>query len=382
VIKRDGRIFIAYAASGTGPEYTIGLLEADENSYLLDVDSWTKQGYPVLTSADVPGEYGPGHNSFTVDEKGNDIFVYHARSEECYLDQCDWSSQGPLYDPCRHARLKRVHWAADGTPILKMSYEQELAEKFQTITATVKVKSKDGPVEKVTVTYQAGTGGKIQGTAVQTVIKGGTTAAVTAVADSGYVFSKWSDGLTTAVRSDKNVTASKTVTALFTKKTAEAKKVTLNKKNIKLGVGESFTLKATVTPSAASQKVNWTSNKTSVVTVSAKGKLKARNTGNATITAKTANGKKITCKVTVKKAPNKITVKPVVKNMKKGSTVKLKVNLLPKGSASYKIKYSSNRNSIVSVSKAGKITAKKIGKATITVKTFNGKRAKVSIIVK
>ena len=82
VIKRDGKIYIAFSASGTGPEYTIGLLSADADADLMDVNSWTKQGYPVLTSADVPGEYGPGHNSFTVDEDGNDIFVYHARSEE------------------------------------------------------------------------------------------------------------------------------------------------------------------------------------------------------------------------------------------------------------------------------------------------------------
>lgn len=42
-------------------------------------------------------------------------------------------------DPCRHARLKRVHWAEDGTPILKMTYDNELLEENQTVTLTVKL---------------------------------------------------------------------------------------------------------------------------------------------------------------------------------------------------------------------------------------------------
>ena len=139
VIKNDGKIYVAFSGSGTGPEYCIGLLYADEDSDLMDEDSWTKVGYPVLTSSDVPGEYGPGHNSFTVDENGNAIFVYHARSEECYNNECDWANSEPLYDPCRHARVKRVHWAADGTPILNMSYEEELKEEFKTVSITVTV---------------------------------------------------------------------------------------------------------------------------------------------------------------------------------------------------------------------------------------------------
>lgn len=140
VLKKDGKIFLAFSASGTGPEYCVGLLTADTDADLLNPDSWEKTGYPVLTSADVPGEYGPGHNSFTVDENGNDIFVYHARGEECYNDQCQWAAEGPLYDPCRDARLKRVHWAADGTPILKMSYTEELAEEFKNVELTVSIK--------------------------------------------------------------------------------------------------------------------------------------------------------------------------------------------------------------------------------------------------
>lgn len=118
VLQHDGKVFVCFSASGTGPEYCVGLLEADAASNLLDITSWKKYDKPLLTSEDVPGEYGPGHNSFTVDEYGNDVFVYHARSEECFQGKCGYSGKDPLYDPCRHARLRTVIWSKVGTPIL------------------------------------------------------------------------------------------------------------------------------------------------------------------------------------------------------------------------------------------------------------------------
>ncbi|MCC8168425.1 MAG: family 43 glycosylhydrolase [Clostridiales bacterium] len=118
VLKHDGKIFVCFSASGTGPEYCVGLLEADENSEMLDPASWKKYDKPLLTSADLPDEFGPGHNSFTVDDQGRDVFVYHARSKECYLRICGYTCADPLYDPCRHARLQNVIWSKAGTPIL------------------------------------------------------------------------------------------------------------------------------------------------------------------------------------------------------------------------------------------------------------------------
>ena len=146
IIKNGDKIYCAFSAAGTGVEYCIGLLSADKDADLLDASSWVKQGYPVLSSADVPGEYGPGHNSFTVDEDGYDIFVYHARGQECYDKKCAWASGDPLYDPCRDARIKRVHWAADGSPILKMTYEEELMTTNVKATVVVKEKTTPAPI--------------------------------------------------------------------------------------------------------------------------------------------------------------------------------------------------------------------------------------------
>ena len=119
VLQHDGRIFVCFSASGTGPEYCVGVLEADLTSNLLSPSSWKKQDKPLLTSEDLTDEYGSGHNSFTKDENGNDVFVYHARSKECFLGICGYAGNDPLYDPCRHARLHTVTWAADGMPVLR-----------------------------------------------------------------------------------------------------------------------------------------------------------------------------------------------------------------------------------------------------------------------
>lgn len=118
VLQHDGKVFVCYSAAGTGPEYCVGLLTADADANLMLPSSWEKSSEPILTSEDLWQEYGPGHNSFTVDENGDYVFVYHARSQECFDGECGFGGLDPLVDPCRHARLRKVLWSSDGYPIL------------------------------------------------------------------------------------------------------------------------------------------------------------------------------------------------------------------------------------------------------------------------
>ncbi len=118
VMIDKGKIFLAFSASATGPEYCVGLMYADENADLLDINSWTKLPEPVLTSDDLTGEYGPGHNSFVKDENGEWLFVYHSRSEKCFKGECGYSHEDPLYDPCRSAHIRKVFWNEQGIPVL------------------------------------------------------------------------------------------------------------------------------------------------------------------------------------------------------------------------------------------------------------------------
>jgi len=110
VLKRNGRIFITFSASATDFNYCMGILTADENSDLLNPASWHKTPEPVFVTSEETGQYGPGHNSFTVSEDGTqDILVYHARNyKEIEGD--------PLYDPNRHTRVQPISWNEDGTP--------------------------------------------------------------------------------------------------------------------------------------------------------------------------------------------------------------------------------------------------------------------------
>ena len=116
VIKRGGKIFLTYSASDTGVNYCMGMLTADEGSDLLDPLSWKKERYPVLKTDETKGIFGPGHNSFTTDSDGNDILVFHARTEaEIEGD--------PLYNPNRHAMLMPVRWE-NGRPVF--SYDNDI----------------------------------------------------------------------------------------------------------------------------------------------------------------------------------------------------------------------------------------------------------------
>ncbi len=118
VMIHEGKVFLAFSASATGPEYCIGLMYADENADLLDVNNWTKMEKPLLTSDDLVGEYGPGHNSFVKDENGEWVFVYHSRDEKCFRGECGFAHEDPLYDPCRSARKRKVKWDENGFPVL------------------------------------------------------------------------------------------------------------------------------------------------------------------------------------------------------------------------------------------------------------------------
>ena len=396
VIKNNGKIYVAFSASGTGPEYCVGLLSIDETADMLDKNAWVKQPYPVLTSSDVPGEYGPGHNSFTVDEDGNPIFVYHARGQQCYEDKCEWSNSSSLGDPCRDARLKRVHWAADGTPILKMSYQEELAEENRTVTATIKVESGkpgDGDDEKpITVTGVSTSKKNVTLKPKETINLTATVKPsnatnkkvtwnskdqkVATVTQSGKVTAKAAGTTTiTATTEDGGFTATCKVTVKI-----PVTKVTLNKTKLTLGAKEKFTLKATITPrNAANKTVKWTSSKKSVATVSSKGVVTAKKTGKAVISAK-VDGITKKCTITVKKAPKKISLNAKKKTLKKGKKFQIKVKL-PKNTASCKITYKTSNKKVATVSASGKVTAKKKGKATITVTTFNKKKATLKIAV-
>jgi GH43 family beta-xylosidase len=143
VIKSDDEVFVFFSASEVNETYSIGMLRAPIDGDLLNPSTWQKTGYPLLTSDDFGGQQqGPGHNSFTLDADGNPVIVYHARPPFS-----EWApgANGGLDDPSRHARVKTVHFAADGSAVLNQTREEEVAPANRTVSLTVTVTGSTSP---------------------------------------------------------------------------------------------------------------------------------------------------------------------------------------------------------------------------------------------
>ncbi|MFU9137307.1 family 43 glycosylhydrolase [Erwinia tasmaniensis] len=108
-IRHGSRLFVSYSASATDENYCMGLLWIDAEADPLIPANWQKSPVPVFTTSRENQQYGPGHNSFTVSETGEDLLVYHARN---YTE----IEGDPLYDPNRHTRIKSFSWER-GLPV-------------------------------------------------------------------------------------------------------------------------------------------------------------------------------------------------------------------------------------------------------------------------
>lgn len=161
--------------------------------------------------------------------------------------------------------------------------------------------------------------------------------------------------------------------------TASVKKIWLNKERVTLKKGKTTRLYFDWAPSNATTTVTWSSSNEKVATVS-KGTVKAIRSGKATITAKTANGKKASCKITVIAPIKSVRFSSGSLNLGKGDKYKLKPVIDPVD-CSDKITWSSSNRKVASVRKDGTVTAKKNGKTTITLK-IGSKKAKCTINVK
>ena len=159
-------------------------------------------------------------------------------------------------------------------------------------------------------------------------------------------------------------------------------KVKLSKDAVTLGKNESYKLNASVSSSSSNNNIRYTSSNNKVAVVESDGTVTAKSTGTATITASADRAAPATIKITVKKAPSKIQLASSSnKKLRQGGTFIISAKI-PSGCASYHISYSSSNKKIARVSQNGKVTAIRKGTATITVKTYNNKKAAIKVTVK
>ena len=103
-------------------------------------------------------------------------------------------------------------------------------------------------------------------------------------------------------------TIAPTPTPIISIPITKLKSIKLNKKKINLAPKKKVVLKATITPTnATNKKVKWSVKNKKIAKVNSKGKVTALRTGKTTVVAKAADGtgKKATCTVVVKKAKKK-----------------------------------------------------------------------------
>lgn len=154
--------------------------------------------------------------------------------------------------------------------------------------------------------------------------------------------------------------------------------ITLSKSTLSLYRGDSAGLQASVLPqNATNPAIKWSSDQPKIATVNADGRVRGLKAGTATIRAKSTDGSDITmtCKVTVKNKTMKVDRSKVT--LYKGKKITVKVTADPAG----KISYTSSNPNIATVSSKGKITAKKKGSCTVTVKG-NGLVRRIKVTVK
>jgi uncharacterized protein YjdB len=160
--------------------------------------------------------------------------------------------------------------------------------------------------------------------------------------------------------------------------------IRLAQKSFALKKGKSLKLPVAVyTADKTKAKLTFASSNPKVAKVSAKGKVTAKKKGKATIKITAANGKSASVKVYVLKKSvkiKKVTLVKAPKKLKKNRAVYLKVRISPKKATGVVVKFKSSKPKVISVDKAGKLTALKKGKATITV-SAGGKKVRVRIKV-
>lgn len=168
----------------------------------------------------------------------------------------------------------------------------------------------------------------------------------------------------------------KTAKCVVTVKEATPTKVTLNKTKVTVGYNATYQLKATVSPSNASnKKVTWKSSDPSIVYVNSKGVVQGMTPGkSAVITCTTVEGKKVAkCTVTVgtvKVTGVKLNNSSVT--LSGAQTYTLKATVSPSNAGNKSVTWTSSNTKVVKVSSNGVLTPVSTGTATITCKTKDG----------
>ena len=148
--------------------------------------------------------------------------------------------------------------------------------------------------------------------------------------------------------------------------------------NPEVNEGEETQLRATVTPSSATNKsVRWESSDTDTATVDSDGLVRGVKEGTATITVTTEDeSKTASCIVTVKSTRTEVDGVSISgnTNIKENEKTQLKATVTPSSATNKNVTWESSNTAVATVDSNGLVTGVKEGTATITVTTEDGKK--------
>ena len=151
----------------------------------------------------------------------------------------------------------------------------------------------------------------------------------------------------------------------------QATSIQIEPMSIKMHIGESEKLKATVLPTHTSDKsIAWTSSDENIVSVDPEGKITAKSQGHAQILASTLDGSELSayCDVTVEAVAETITLNTSSKKIGIGESFILIAHVLPEGSSS-DVLWKSSNPSVAYVDKNGRVEGFETGTVVITATT-------------
>lgn len=156
--------------------------------------------------------------------------------------------------------------------------------------------------------------------------------------------------------------------------------IELNYTEYDLPVGDELELEVTFdNDDVTNKKVKWKSSQPSIATVDKNGLVKGKKGGVAIITVTAdENGVQASCVVTVQEPISEIKLNKTTYNLGYHKSFLLKATLKTNSATNKVLKWSSSKNSVVSVNKSGQIYGKKPGYATIKVKATDGSGAEAT----
>lgn len=162
--------------------------------------------------------------------------------------------------------------------------------------------------------------------------------------------------------------------------TPPAPSITIKNPPEKLNVGDIVGLEYTI-ENATSSASSISSDDETVIHVNADDTLTAMGEGTATITV-SGSGITKTFTVTVKAVPvSSLKIEDAPEKIQLDSSANLKYTISPDNATDKTVRWSSSNTDIIEIDNDGIISAKNVGKSTITCKAANGIKAKVTINV-